>query len=88
MTEIYGIYAIFLLISIIITLYLAFYSWNKRSNHDAIYFSPLMLAVSIWAVMSAFEMASTSISTKGNLFKDKLSWNRFYRTFVAIILGS
>ena len=45
MTEIDGIYAIFLLISTVITLYLSFYSWNKRSNPDALYFSFLMLAV-------------------------------------------
>ena len=64
MTEIYGVYAIFLLISTIITIYLAFYSWNKRSNPDALYFSYLMIAVSIWAITSALEMASTSFSTK------------------------
>ena len=44
MTEIDGIYVI-LLISTVITLYLSFYSWNKRSNPDALYFSFLMLAV-------------------------------------------
>lgn len=64
MTEIDGIYAIFLLISTIITLYLSFYSWNKRSNPDALYFSFLMLAVSIWTITGSFEMASISISTK------------------------
>jgi PAS domain S-box-containing protein len=64
MTEIYGLYAIFLLISTLITLYLAFYSWNKRSNPDALYFSYLMVAVSIWTITSAFEMASTGFSTK------------------------
>ena len=45
MTEIDGIYVIFLIISTVITLYLSFYSWNKRSNPDALYFSFLMLAV-------------------------------------------
>jgi PAS domain S-box-containing protein len=64
MTEIDGIYAIFLLISTIITLYLSFYSWNKRSNPDALYFSFLMLAVSIWTITGSFEMASISISSK------------------------
>ncbi|MFY9639234.1 MAG: histidine kinase N-terminal 7TM domain-containing protein [Methanobacterium sp.] len=64
MTEIDGIYAIFLLISTIITLYLSFYSWNKRSNPDALYFSFLMLAVSIWTITGSLEMASISISTK------------------------
>jgi len=45
MTEIDGIYVIFLIISTVITLYLSFYSWNKRYNPDALYFSFLMLAV-------------------------------------------
>ncbi len=39
MTEIYGIYAILLLISTITSLYLAFYSWNKRKKHELSYFS-------------------------------------------------
>ncbi len=56
MTEIEGLYAILLLISTSITLYLSFYSWNKRSNRDTLYFSFLMLAVSIWSITSAFEM--------------------------------
>ena len=64
MTEIDGIYAIFLLISTLITLYLSFYSWNKRSNPDALYFSFLMLFVSIWTITSSFEIASTSIFIK------------------------
>ena len=64
MTEIDGIYAIFLLISTVITLYLSIYSWNKRSNPDAFYFSFLMLAVSIWTITSSFEIASTSIFVK------------------------
>ena len=64
MTGFYGIYAIFLLISTIITLYLAFYSWNRRSNPNALYFSFLMLAVSIWSITGAFEMATVSFSTK------------------------
>jgi PAS domain S-box-containing protein len=64
MTEIDGIYAIFLLISTSITLYLAFYSWNKRSNQDALYFSFLMIAVSIWSITGAFEMSSVAVSTK------------------------
>jgi PAS domain S-box-containing protein len=64
MTEIYGIYATLLLISTIITLYLAFYSWNKRLNRDAFYFSFLMVAVSIWTITGSFEMASISIATK------------------------
>ncbi len=55
---------ILLLISSVITLYLAYYSWNKRSNPDALYFSFLMLAVSIWALTGAIEMMSTSFSTK------------------------
>ena len=64
MTGIYSTYAILLLISSIITLYLTYYSWNKRSNPDAFYFSFLMLAVSIWALTGAFEMTSSLISTK------------------------
>ncbi len=64
MTGVYGIYAIFLLISTIITLYLAFYSWNKRSNPNALYFSFLMLAVSIWSITGAFEMATVAYSSK------------------------
>jgi PAS domain S-box-containing protein len=64
MTGVYGIYAIFLLISTIITLYLAFYSWNKRSNPNALYFSFLMLAVSIWSITGAFEMATAAYSSK------------------------
>ena len=64
MTGVYGVYAIFLLISTIITLYLAFYSWNKRSNPNALYFSFLMLAVSIWSITGAFEMATVAYSSK------------------------
>jgi PAS domain S-box-containing protein len=64
MTGIYSIYAILLLISSVITLYLTYYSWNKRSNPDAFYFSFLMLAVSIWALTGAIEMTTASISTK------------------------
>lgn len=64
MTEIYGIYAILLLISTTITTYLAFYSWNKRSKPYALYFSILMLAVSIWSITGAFEMATASDAYK------------------------
>lgn len=64
MMEIDGIYAILLLISTSITLYLTFYSWNKRSNPDALYSSFLMLAVSIWPITGAFEMTSITVSTK------------------------
>lgn len=64
MTEIYGIYAILLLISTSITLYLSFYSWNKRLNPNAYFFSLVMVAVSIWSICEAFQMASVSIATK------------------------
>jgi PAS domain S-box-containing protein len=64
MTGFYGVYAIILLISTIITLYLAFYSWNRRSNPNALYFSFLMLAVSIWSITGAFEMATVTFSIK------------------------
>ena len=64
MTEIYGVYAILLLISTIINLYLAFYSWNKRSNPNSFYFSLLMVSVSIWSITGAFEMASIAVSNK------------------------
>ncbi len=64
MIEIYGIYAILLLISTSITLYLAFYSWNKRINPNAFYFSIVMVAVSIWSICEAFEMASVDMATK------------------------
>ena len=64
MPGIYSTYVILLLISAVITLYLTYYSWNKRSNPDAFYFSFLMLAVTIWSLTGAFEMTSPSISTK------------------------
>ncbi len=64
MTEIYGVYATLLLISTIINFYLAFYSWNKRSNPNSFYFSLLMVAISIWSITGAFEMASIAISFK------------------------
>jgi hypothetical protein len=64
MTGVYGIYAIFLLISTITTLYLAFYSWNKLSNPYALYFSFLILAFFIWSITGAFEMAKVAFSTK------------------------
>lgn len=64
MTEIYGIYAILLLISTSITLYISFYSWNKRLNPNAYFFSLVMAAVSIWSICEAFQMASVSIETK------------------------
>ena len=64
MTEIYGIYAILLLISTTITLYLAFYSWNKRLSPYILYFSIVMVAVSIWSISEAFEMASIEMATK------------------------
>ena len=72
MTVNYSIYAIILLISFFITLYLAYYSWNKRYNPDAFYFSFLMLAVSIWALTGAIEMASASFSTK--IFWSQISY--------------
>ena len=56
MTEIDGIYAIFLLISIVITLYLYFYGRDKRPNPDTFYFSFLLLAVSIGTIKNSFEM--------------------------------
>ena len=64
MTGTYSVYAILLLISSIITLYLTFYSWNKQSNPDALYLTFLMLAVSIWTLTGAIEFTSISISTK------------------------
>lgn len=77
MTEIYGIYAILLLISTTITLYLAFYSWNKRLNPNAFFFSIVMAAVSIWSICEALEMASISISTK-------ILWSQF--SYIGIVL--
>ncbi|ADZ09286.1 signal transduction histidine kinase [Methanobacterium lacus] len=64
MTEIYGIYAILLLISTSVTLYISFYSWNKRLNPNAYLFSLLMGAVSLWSICEAMQMASTGIDTK------------------------
>jgi len=64
MTEIYGIYAILLLISTSITLYISFYSWNKRLNPNAFFFSLVMAAVSIWSICEAFQMASVNIEIK------------------------
>ncbi|MTK62990.1 MAG: hypothetical protein F8N15_00185 [Methanobacterium sp.] len=64
MTEIYGIYAILLLISTSVTLYISFYSWNKRLNPNAYLFSLLMGAVSIWSICEALQMASVGIDTK------------------------
>ncbi len=72
MPGIYSTYVILLLISAVITLYLTYYSWNKRSNPDAFYFSFLMLAVTIWSLTSAFEMTSPSISTK--IFWSQISY--------------
>ncbi len=63
MTEIDGIYAIFLLISTL-NLYLSFYSWNKRSNPDVLYFSFLMLAVSIWTISSYLKLHQPVFSSR------------------------
>jgi hypothetical protein len=51
---------------------LAYYSWNKRSNPDAFYFSFLMLAVSIWSITGAIEMTLTIFSTK--IFWSQISY--------------
>ncbi|UTB32928.1 MAG: ATP-binding protein [Methanobacterium sp. ERen5] len=76
MTENYGIYAILLLISTSITLYISFYSWNKRLNPNAYLFSLVMGAVSIWSICEALQMASAGIDIK-------ILWNQL--SYVGIV---
>lgn len=75
MTEINGIYAIFLLISIDIILYLTYYSWNKRSDSNTNYFSFLMYTVSKWMTIGALEMT----------FFTKVLWSEF--TYLGIVFA-
>jgi hypothetical protein len=74
MTEINGIYAIFLLISIGIILYLTYYSWNKRSDSNTNYFSFFIFTVSKWMIIGDLEMT---------LFT-KVLWSQF--TYLGIVV--
>ena len=67
MTEINGLYAIFLLISLSITLYLTYYSWNKLSNSHTNYFSFLIFTISKWMIIGDLEIA----------FFTKVLWSQF-----------
>ena len=75
MTEINGIYAIFLLISLSIILYLTYYSWNKRSDSNTNYFSFLMYTVSKWMTIGALEM----------IFFTKVLWS--LSTYLGIVFA-
>jgi len=64
MTEIDGTYVILLLISTSTTLYLKYCSLNKRSNHDAQYFSFLKLMVSTYPLLMRI-LRNTNLKKNG-----------------------
>ncbi len=68
----YTIYSLILIISSIISLFLAWSAWKRRGVSGALYLSLLFLLVAEWSLTSALEIASADLASK--LFWAKLSY--------------
>ena len=68
----YTIYSLILIISSVISLFLAWSAWKRRGVSGALYLSLLFLLVAEWSLTSALEIASADLASK--LFWAKLSY--------------
>ncbi len=68
----YTIYSLILIISSVISLFLAWIAWKRRGVSGALYLSLLFLLVAEWSLTSALEIASADLASK--LFWAKLSY--------------
>ena len=68
----YTIYSLILIISSVISLFLAWSAWKRRGVSGALYLSLLFLLVAEWSLTSALEIASVDLASK--LFWAKLSY--------------
>jgi hypothetical protein len=68
----YTIYSLILIISSVISLFLAWSAWKRRGVSGALYLSLLFLLVAEWPLTSALEIASADLASK--LFWAKLSY--------------
>jgi PAS domain S-box-containing protein len=68
----YTIYSLILIISTIISLFLAWSAWKRRGVNGALYLSLLFILAAEWSLTSAMELASVDLAMK--LFWVKLSY--------------
>jgi len=68
----YTIYSLILIISSVISLFLAWSAWKRRGVSGALYLSLLFILVAEWSLTSALEIASADLASK--LFWAKLSY--------------
>jgi PAS domain S-box-containing protein len=68
----YTIYSLILILSSIISLFLARIAWKRRGVSGAIYLSLLFILVAEWSLTSALELASVDVASK--LFWSTLSY--------------
>lgn len=68
----YTIYSLILIISTIISLFLAWSAWKRRGVNGALYLSLLFILAAEWSLTSAMEIASADLAMK--LFWVKLSY--------------
>jgi hypothetical protein len=68
----YTIYSLILIISSIISLFLAWSAWKRRGVSGAIYLSLLFILIAEWSLTNALELASADLASK--LLWSKLSY--------------
>ncbi|HEX7468567.1 MAG TPA: histidine kinase N-terminal 7TM domain-containing protein, partial [Methanobacterium sp.] len=68
----YTIYSLILIVTSVISLFLAWSAWKRRGVSGALYLSLLFLLVAEWSLTSALEIASADLASK--LFWAKLSY--------------
>jgi PAS domain S-box-containing protein len=68
----YTIYSLILIISSIISLFLAWSAWKRRGVSGALYLSLLFILVTEWSLTNALELASVDVASK--LLWSKLSY--------------
>lgn len=61
---VYTHYILPLVVSAIISTALAIYGWRQRNHRVALYFSLMMVAVTIWVVTAIFEMMAVSLELR------------------------
>jgi PAS domain S-box-containing protein len=68
----YTVYSLILIISSLISLFLAWSAWKRRGVSGAIYLSLLFILVAEWSLTNALELASVDVASK--LLWSKLSY--------------
>ena len=60
----YSPFSVPLAITAAISIWLMIYTWTRRKTHGAVYLSALALAITIWQVSYALEIAGSDLATK------------------------